>query len=334
MAGFRQPRDSAMYIRPGARRDRRTARGTCARMVFLFASVGAFALCSPVREQRGGGADGLAPDDWGAAVDVRLRDGGSADSAVAALDGGADSWVVSCSDCLDYEGGCGDLPCGDEGARCDWPADCFGYVNFCECEGGSWRCAVTSCPDVVDDRDANLGDVGSEPEVADAQPAMDSSENGDWNPPGCTVDEDCPATPNENLCLLPKCEASRCSVVEKECGQQTGCAWCDPATGSCVSLCDECPFAECPDDDNACTLPFCDLPAGEVFGICVFIASASPCDDGDPCTVGEVCAAADYPQIAVCELGASLDCNDGDEHTVDWCDSADDDGDPCRHTPP
>jgi len=65
------------------------------------------------------------------------------------------------------------------------------------------------------------------------------------------------------------------------------------------------------DDGNVCTNDSCDAGAGA----CRNTPSSGSCDDGDPCTVGDVCNG------GRCESGAPKDCDDGDECTDDACDA-------------
>ena len=85
------------------------------------------------------------------------------------------------------------------------------------------------------------------------------------------------------------------------------------------------------DSGNACTAGLCDPDTGD----CVFENVDGACDDGDPCTVEDTCAA------GVCSAGAPLDCDDGNPCTVERCEPgvgcvsepldgvACDDGEPC-----
>jgi len=83
--------------------------------------------------------------------------------------------------------------------------------------------------------------------------------------------------------------------------------------------------------DNACVAASCDSVLG-----CVETDVEGACDDGDPCTVGDVCDA------GVCASGSdALDCDDSDPCTLDACvpgegcshdpDAVCDDDDPCTN---
>jgi hypothetical protein len=83
------------------------------------------------------------------------------------------------------------------------------------------------------------------------------------------------------------------------------------------------------DDSNVCTDDRCDPAAG-----CVNVNNAAPCDDGDVCSVGDLCAG------GACQAGPVIDCDDAEPCTTDTCDPiagcvhlpnalACDDADPC-----
>ena len=61
-------------------------------------------------------------------------------------------------------------------------------------------------------------------------------------------------------------------------------------------------------DGNACTQDFCDAVKG-----CEWLVVTAPCDDGSPCTFGDVCAKGG------CKSGGAVDCDDGDACTLDTC---------------
>lgn len=63
------------------------------------------------------------------------------------------------------------------------------------------------------------------------------------------------------------------------------------------------------DDHNACTADSCATGIG-----CQHAAVAGGCEDGDPCTFGDVCSA------GTCVPGARQTCDDGDPCTLDVCD--------------
>ena len=167
--------------------------------------------------------------------------------------------------------------------------------------------------------------------------------------PGCDTTS-CPgydtvSCPGCDTITCPGCDTTSCPGYDT-----VPCPGCD--TTSCPGYdtvsCPGCDTVECPDppdlvcpepdvgdpedceDDDPCTAETWTPEAG-----CVVIPlDGFPCDDGDVCTVGEIC------QDGACGGGASLACDDGDPCTDDSCDSLSgcqfspnqdpcDDGDPC-----
>ena len=76
--------------------------------------------------------------------------------------------------------------------------------------------------------------------------------------------------------------------------------------GTCVSSCTE---LDC-DDRNPCTHDYCDSLLIQCFHDS--LPSGTPCDDGDPCTINDVCV------NGVCS-GTPKICDDGDPCTDDFC---------------
>ncbi len=81
--------------------------------------------------------------------------------------------------------------------------------------------------------------------------------------------------------------------------------------GSCVSG----PSRAC-EDGNPCSEETCDETVG-----CIYSARSGSCEEGSACTVGDTCDG------LVCKPGAALGCDDGNQCTLDFCDSKDG----CRH---
>ncbi|MCB9531156.1 MAG: hypothetical protein H6700_05265 [Myxococcales bacterium] len=137
-----------------------------------------------------------------------------------------------------------------------------------------------------------------------------------------------------DLCTLDdRCEDGACVGTLKVCGAPDAClsGACDPDTGECLSApaegeCndgDQCTTGDvcvdgacladgvrdC-DDDNPCTDDTCDPAGGCVHTPLTEVA----CDDGNACTVGDICAE------GVCIAGAGArSCDDGDLCTLDRC---------------
>lgn len=148
-------------------------------------------------------------------------------------------------------------------------------------------------------------------------------------PPECTSNGDCPSgkcNVTAGTCYDPHCED------ESDCDDDNACTTdlCDPAEGcfweningdacedgnactsgdTCVDgICDGGAGIDC-NDNNACTSDFCDPVDG-----CEYTETVAPCDDGNQCTVGDVCNG------GICALGTPIDCGDGNVCTADSCD--------------
>ena len=155
----------------------------------------------------------------------------------------------------------------------------------------------------------------------------------------CVVDGDCDAATGDDLCTTEyRCVAGGCEpdpAFRKVCftGSDSFCSvtTCQPATGECVSqalndaeACDldngcidnpSCQAGLCSgtpkvcDDTDVCTFDSCD----PISGTCQTTPlSGEPCDDGDNCTVVDVCA------LGQCG-GTPQQCDDGVACSVDSC---------------
>jgi hypothetical protein len=190
--------------------------------------------------------------------------------------------------------------CTGQLVNCDDQNPCTD--DWCDPAGG---CAHGNSNEECDDGDAcTVGDHCSGGECAGTAVACD-----------CQADADCAALEDGNVCNGTLfCDKGKvpylCKLkpgTVKECpapeGKNKHClaAWCDPVDGSC-SL----------------------VPAN----------GGAPCDDGNKCTYGEVCA------DGACVQGKPLNCNDGNPCTDDSCqpgigcvstenDGPCDDGNPC-----
>ena len=140
-----------------------------------------------------------------------------------------------------------------------------------------------------------------------------------------------PCTDNNQCTILDKCVGGACTGNAIICNDSNECTddTCDSITGACNYTVNQAP---CTDDGNDCTLDTCQD------AVCIHNNNnvGNPCDDNDACTDLEVCVVG-----GVCE-GQPRDCDDGNECTVDGCDTASggcttsnfngvcaDDGDPC-----
>ena len=164
----------------------------------------------------------------------------------------------------------------------------------------------------------------------------------------CQTDEDCGKLEDGDLCngtlycnleTFPhQCEVILDTVIE--CPEPEGAdapclaPACDPETGECgfaednegfpcadddlCTIADSCEKGECVggvaancNDGNPCTDDLCEPSAG-----CQNLSNSLPCDDGDVCTIGDLCADGE------CEHGPAMDCDDGNVCTDDICDPA------------
>jgi hypothetical protein len=223
--------------------------------------------------------------------------------------------------------------------------ECLGSPVSCEdsnpctddtcTEGG---CVYSPNQDDCDDVDpCTLGDVCKQGECVGVQ--VDC---------GCLTDADCDAVEDGDVCngtlvcdtaQMPyKCVVNPATVVE--CLEPSGAdAWClestcNTQTGECgfaasdddkpcedgdsCTVSEKCMAGECAggtllncNDGNACTDDLCHPQSG-----CSHTPNAAGCDDGDDCTVGDVCSQSQ------CESGVALSCNDDNSCTDDSCQAA------------
>ncbi len=172
--------------------------------------------------------------------------------------------------------------------------------------------------------------------------APDSAEEDVQLPCGCLSDAECTPAAVEP-CVQWRCIEGAdgcgfCGQAPLDCDDGAPCTEdsCDPVSGECVHAsigdgedCDDgdaCTLADACDADGACvglpvdcddlndcTLDACDAGSGE----CSHVNVAVACDDGDPCTEGDVCAG------GACQPGPGApDCDDGNDCTTDACDPA------------
>jgi hypothetical protein len=275
---------------------------------------------------------------------------------------GGGTAICTCAtddDCLAY----------DDGDLCNGRPTCTGGVcafdpeTVVTCDtSGDTDCLVSSC-------DADTGECGPAP-VADGSACDDGNActSGELCAAGvcaggapsceCTVDDDCAAFEDDDLCngtlhcLGSTCVLDPATIVVCDPAGDTDCqaSRCDAATGACSladrsdgTTCDDgdpctigdaCDGGACGgtaracDDGNACTDDSCNPTAG-----CVFTPNMAVCNDGNACTTGDTCTG------GVCG-GAARTCDDGNGCTDDSCDAATgcvftantaacDDGDPC-----
>ena len=149
---------------------------------------------------------------------------------------------------------------------------------------------------------------------------------------GCTYEMTEAPCDDDDICTLgDHCHLGDCiSAGSLSCNDSNDCTddSCEPDTG-CVftpnsapcdlendcSTLDYCSQGKCQpgepvdcNDDNPCTSEFCDPVQG-----CVYFANSNPCEDGNMCTVDDMCA------NELCMPGEAKNCNDGNVCTDDAC---------------
>ena len=126
---------------------------------------------------------------------------------------------------------------------------------------------------------------------------------------GCAyIDLDNLECNNGNGCsIYDLCENGVCTGIDwKVCEDDIECTtdFCDDTDGECKNNPDN---SKC-DDNNVCTENVCDPVEG-----CQFLNWSVPCDDGNACSLEDLC------DNGVCEGISWMDCDDGDECTLDSC---------------
>ena len=215
------------------------------------------------------------------------------------------------------------LTCADDGnpcttASCDPVAGCQSVPNSLPCDDSdpctmSDTCSAGAC-------------VGSPDPACQCAVTADCAvyENGN----AC----DGTLTCLNNQCVIDPATVVACTQPQNPCRVST----CTPATGLCTEKdaaagkpCDDADLCttndtcgagtcggtpvSCPSDGNPCVDDVCD-PSSGTCGVAV--PDTTPCDDGDACTIGDACSAAQCG-------GAPVVCaDDSNPCTVDACDPA------------
>jgi len=213
--------------------------------------------------------------------------------------------------------------CTDD--TCEALSGCVFSANAAPCDDGNpcslgdhcedaW-CVPTSFEDCDDGNpctDDSCDLVGGCLHANNAAPCDD----GD----ACTVVDACAL----GACVgvgLPNCDDGNV-CTDHACDPDIGCVYtnnaapcddgdaCTPVNFCADGICMGTGVADC-DDFNLCTDDSCDPDTG-----CISVPNAAPCDDGDACTVTDVCGG------GVCDGSGALECDDGDLCTTDSCDPA------------
>ncbi len=146
-------------------------------------------------------------------------------------------------------------------------------------------------------------------------PAIQGQACDDSN--ACTQGESCQA--GSCTGILVGCDDGN-PCTDDSCAPSTGCQHSfntsSCSDGSACTQVDTCLLGQCLagapkscDDANPCSFDVCDVGSGA----CIHIAQSAVCDDGQACTVGDICIS------GVC-AGAPASCVDSNPCTVDLCD--------------
>ncbi|MCS6798083.1 MAG: hypothetical protein NZ898_06090 [Myxococcota bacterium] len=272
--------------------------------------------------------------------------------------------------CRDEPGACLRARC--EGSRCIRESTCGAMQQCCagrcvarDCDDGN-PCTTDSCDAVMgcrhepnafpcEDGDAcTVMDacvmgrcLGMSRSCDDGNPCTDDRCDGTR---GCTHTNNASACNDGDACTTgDRCRDGRCEGTPRPCMDAHACTHDRCVGGSCVhepdssrcppgQMCsptagctttDRCAGVDC-NDGNVCTDDFCDPATGR----CSSVPNADSCDDGNRCTVMDVCVDGEC-------TGRPMPCDDGNPCTDDDCNpttgmcrhrantSSCDDGDPC-----
>lgn len=206
-------------------------------------------------------------------------------------------------------GACAHLPAPDD-APCSAVEACLGVCADGVCSGGADcddadPCTLDACLE-----DGCAASVG----VPDGTPCLDEDLcNGTELCLGgaclAGVDLFCD---DANACTADGCDPALGCVNEAQ-PDGTACSTADLCEGTCASgLCSGGVPIDC-DDQNPCTQDAC----GSTTNVCSNTPrEGAPCDDGDACTVGELCDA-----LGQCSDGQTTSCDDHNPCTQDACDA-------------
>lgn len=212
--------------------------------------------------------------------------------------------------------GCGFLnntaSCNDANP-CTLSDQCSGGV----CAGGTPKSCNDANPCTTDTCDANTGACGHADNTAPCDDG-DACTTGDACAGGICVGGAGTSCDDGNPCTTDACGVAGCTHTPDNaavCSDGSACTTGDHCSnGACAGS-----AITCPDAGDPCTTPSCSPSTG-----CGFVANTASCDDGNPCTLNDVCAA------GTCTAGVAKDCGDGNVCTDDACNPQ---GGECVHTP-
>ena len=128
----------------------------------------------------------------------------------------------------------------------------------------------------------------------------------------CVIDGDCAGYFGDlAVCVVAVCDNDTGTCAQADAAGGTSCDDGDTCTQGDVCLAGAClaGAAITCEDANPCTADVCDSATG-----CVYSFNEAPCDDGDACTVEDVCFEGG------CTQGVAVSCDDGNECTAADCD--------------
>ena len=201
------------------------------------------------------------------------------------------TWSYDDTNVCDDDNMCSSPDTCQGGACAGEPVDCDDQ-NPCT-EDGCWAGECNYIPlNDIPCEDGDLCTIGDYCFASDCKAGDTMRECNDFNictSDVCSPSEGCIYTPiaggpceDGNLCtILDWCQAGQCQPGED--------AFCE--------------------DENLCTDDSCSPTVG-----CKYINNALPCDDNDPCSIGDQCFG------GACKKGPELnDCNDDNTCTAEWC---------------
>ena len=247
-------------------------------------------------------------------------------------------FALGCGDDLGWEKQAGEVDCphddadttssedSDSGDQPDLGVDGGGDdtdgvsdgLDTVEVEVGSASDATEVADEFASDTEADIeaDDIEADdiaPDSVTPDPDANNAPDADANvplPPECTEATDC----NDSLpCTFDSCDNDGKCLHDKTLLDDTPCV-----TDSSVCTLEKCLDGKCLgagevycDDQNPCTDDLCDALNG-----CEYWPNIAPCSDGNACTQTDMCAA------KVCVAGPLVNCDDGNDCTLDACDIA------------
>ena len=223
----------------------------------------------------------------------------------------------------------GDCP---QGYNCDLDGSCRKNTGRCVCNGfGSHLVMGTTCyNENVNGRCDGFRMCRPEglEDCSAVTPAYEQCNRLDDNCDGQVDEGWCD---DDNPCTVDSCDADNDGACINDPAPVEGVA-CDADSDGCtvddscvVGVCTPGAAADCSQLDSACTLGYCDTLEINAFQcLATLYGEETACDDGDPCTLEDLCF------DGVCQSGEAKDCGDDNPCTYDVCDTVDGS---CTHPP-